>query len=136
MVDIGLRALSPAVNDPTTAVRALDEIEDVLRTAATLRLGPVHSSRGGGLVVLPGATWPDVVDLALLEIIEAGLRAPQVTRRLSALLGDLLADLPEATHAPLLRYQRRLTDEVTSAVPAQDHAIWLTEDRQGIGGSR
>jgi len=136
LVDIGLRALSPAVNDPTTAVRALDEIEDVLRTAARLPLGPVRRTRGRGSVVLPGATWPDVVDLALLEISEAGMRAPQVTRRLSALFGDLLADLPEPTHAPLLRYQRRLTDEVTRALPEQDHAIWLTGDRQGIGGSR
>ena len=136
LVDIGLRALSPAVNDPTTAVRALDEIEDVLRTAARLPLGPVRRTSGRGSVVVPGATWPDVVDLALLEIIESGLRAPQVTRRLSALFVDLLADLPESTHAPLLRYQRRLTDEVTRALPAQDHAIWLTGDRQGIGGSR
>ena len=136
IVDIGLRALSPAVNDPTTAVRALDEVEDVLRTAARLPLGPVRRISGDGRVVLARATWSDVVDLALLEILEAGLRAPQVTRRLSALLPDLLADLPERTHAPLLRYQRRLTDEVTRAVPEQDHAIWLVGDRQGIGGSR
>lgn len=136
VVDVALRALSPAVNDPTTAVRALDEIEDVLRTAARLPLGPVRRTSGDGAVVLPRAGWSDVVDLALLEIIEAGLRAPQVTRRLTALLGDLLADLPEAAHAPLLRYRRRLTDEVTRTLPAQDHAIWLTGDRQGIGGSR
>jgi uncharacterized membrane protein len=136
LVDIGLRALSPAFNDPTTAVRALDEIEDVLRTAARLPLGSVRRSSGTGAVVLPGASWPDVVDLALLELIEAGLRAPQVTRRLSALFGDLLADLPETAHAPLLRYQRRLTDEVARTLPPQDHAIWLTGDRQGIGGSR
>src|SRR6516165_2675188 len=31
LVDIAIRALSPAVNDPTTAVQALDQIEDLLR---------------------------------------------------------------------------------------------------------
>ena len=136
LVDIALRALSPAVNDPTTAVRAIDEVEDVLRTAARLPLEPVRRSSGAGSVVLPAATWSDVVDLALLEIVEAGLRAPQVTRRLSALFADLVADLPARTHGPLLRYQRRLTDEVVRSLPQQDHAIWLTGDRQGIGGSR
>jgi len=30
LVDIAVRALSPAVNDPTTAVQVLDDIEDVL----------------------------------------------------------------------------------------------------------
>ena len=31
MVDIAIRALSPAVNDPTTAVQVLDHLEDLLR---------------------------------------------------------------------------------------------------------
>lgn len=34
LVDIAIKALSPAINDPTTAVQALDQIEDLL-----LRLG-------------------------------------------------------------------------------------------------
>ena len=34
LVDIAIRALSPAINDPTTAVQALDQIQDLL-----LRLG-------------------------------------------------------------------------------------------------
>lgn len=136
VVDVALRALSPAVNDPTTAVRALDEVEDVLRTAARLRLGAIRVEGGHGAVVLPGATWADVVDLALTEVLHCGLGAPQVTRRLSALLGDLLADLPETTHPPLLRHQQRLTAEVTRAQPEQDLVFWLTGDRQGIGGSR
>ena len=34
LVDIAIKALSPAINDPTTAVQALDQIEDLL-----IRLG-------------------------------------------------------------------------------------------------
>jgi uncharacterized membrane protein len=37
VVDIAIKALSPAINDPTTAVQALDQIEDVL-----LRIGRCH----------------------------------------------------------------------------------------------
>jgi uncharacterized membrane protein len=135
LTDISLKALSPAINDPTTAVRSLDEVEGVLRVAAGLPLGPVLIKAGNGSVVLRGATWPDVVDLALLEVLEAGLDQPQITRRVSALLADLLADLPAEQDEPLLRYQRRLTDAVTAAHPLDQH-VWLTGDRQGLGGSR
>ena len=40
--DIAIRALSSAVNDPTTAVQALDQIEDLL-----LRLGRRRLEIGG-----------------------------------------------------------------------------------------
>jgi uncharacterized membrane protein len=39
LVDVAIKALSPAVNDPTTAVQALDEIEDLLRRIGTRSLG-------------------------------------------------------------------------------------------------
>ena len=54
LTDVGLRALSPAINDPTTAVRALDEVEAVLRTAAPLALGPVRILAGSGSVIVNG----------------------------------------------------------------------------------
>jgi hypothetical protein len=82
-----------------------------------------------------GATWNDIVDLAIWEVLEAGLSAPQVTRRISALLGDLLADLPAERHAPLLRYQRRLQTAVSGSVEPQEVGSWLVGDRQGIGGA-
>jgi uncharacterized membrane protein len=136
LTDVGLRALSPAINDPTTAVRALDEAEAVLRVAAPLNLGPVRIRAGAGSVVVPGPTWTDIVDLAIWEVLEAGLEAPQITRRLSALLGDLLADLPTDRHPPLLRYLHRLRSAVTASIDPRDAGRWLTGDRQGLGGSR
>ena len=136
ITDVGLRALSPAINDPTTAVRALGEIEAVLRAAAPLPLGPVRIRAGAGRVVMRGVTWSDIVDLGIWEVLEAGLSAPQVTRRISALLGDLLADLPTERHAPLLRYRRRLHAAVSESVKPQDAGPWLVGDSQGIGDSR
>jgi len=136
LTDVGLRALSPAINDPTTAVRALDEVEAVLRAAAPLPLGPVRIPAGAGSVVVRGVTWSDIVDLAIWEVLEAGLSAPQVTRRISALLSDLLADLPAERHAPLLRYRQRLHAAVTASVNPQDPGPWLLRDSQGIGGER
>jgi uncharacterized membrane protein len=139
--DIGLRALSAAINDPTTAVRALDEAEAVLRVAAPLPLGPVRVSSGRGGVVAASFTWNDIVDLALWEVLEAGLQSPQVTRRLTALLDDLLADLPAERHDPLLRHRARLRAAVTASTltdPGNAEAAgpWLIGDRQGLGGQR
>ena len=136
IVDVALRALSPAVNDPTTAVRALDEVEGVLRTAASMQLGPVSVRGDGWEVQLPLPAWSDVVDLALMEIVEVGITQPQVTRRLTALLSDLLADIPDDRARALLRYQRRLARGVQENLPVEYQDIALTGDRQGIGGSR
>ena len=44
LVDIAIKALSPAINDPTTAVQALDQIEDLL-----LRLGRCQLESGAFL---------------------------------------------------------------------------------------
>jgi uncharacterized membrane protein len=136
LTDIGLRALSAAINDPTTAVRALDEVEGVLRIAAALPLGAVRIPAGAGSVVVRSSTWPDIVDLAIWEVLEAGRNAPQVTRRLSELLDALLADLPPDRHPPLLHYRDYLRAAVTELVAAPQVGPWLTGDRQGIGGSR
>lgn len=137
LTDVTLRALSPGINDPTTAVRSLDEVEGVLRGAAPLPLGPVEIAAGAGSLVLRSPTWTDIVDLALLEVVGEGVKQPQVTRRLTALLNDLLADLPETRHAPLLRFKRRLAEQVDAHVGSAEYrSIYLTGDRQGIGGSR
>lgn len=135
LTDVALRALSPGTNDPTTAVRALDEIEGVLRTAAPLPLGPIRLVSEKGSVVLRAPTWADIVDLALLEVVDAGLNQLQVTRRVTALLNDLLVDLPENRHRVLERYKRRLADGIAT-LPPEYQSIAHTGDRQGIGGSR
>jgi uncharacterized membrane protein len=134
LVDVALRALSPAVNDPTTAVRALDEVEGVLRSAAAVPLGVVRVTSGQGSVVAQQATWSDVVDLSLLEVLAAGMDQPQVTRRMSVLLDDLLLDLPPDLHAPLHAHRSRLVEHVQRQYPDEALAR-LSGDHQGIGGS-
>ena len=86
LADIGLRALSPAVNDPTTAVEALDAMDGLLRVLATrdLSVAQVAGSDGAVRVRLVLPTWEDYVAVALDAIIAlAGLfaerRAPDPT---------------------------------------------------------
>jgi len=136
LVDVALRGLSPAVNDPTTAVRALDEIEDVLREAATLELGPRAVAAGSGVVVIRRPKWSDVVELALLEISIYGRGQPQVSRRLTAMLEDLEADVDEQRGQALRAVGARLDGLVRETVHPDLVDVALTADRQGLGGTR
>jgi uncharacterized membrane protein len=99
LVDIALRALSPSMNDPTTAVETLDEIHDLLRElAGRERLGDraYCDADGNARVVVPDRTWDDYLDLAVDEVIHYGRDHPQVNRRVSTLLHDLSVVAPGA----------------------------------------
>jgi len=96
LADIALRALSPAVNDPTTAVQALDRIASLLRVLATRDLDIDNIADGSGTtrvkLVLP--TWEQYLAVALDAIIALPGLLPTVTRRLTRLLDDIAALAP------------------------------------------
>src|SRR5262249_42758244 len=96
LVDIAIRALSPAINDPTTAVQALDQIEDLLLRLGNKRLAvdALRDSNGILRVVLQTPAWEDFLSLALDEIRLCGAQSVQVMRRMNALMADLMAGLP------------------------------------------
>ncbi|MEU2851754.1 DUF2254 domain-containing protein [Streptomyces syringium] len=134
--DIAQRALSPAVNDPTTAVQCLDRITQFLAAMAGRPLGALHHSDGKGVVRLvqdlPG--WTALVDLGFTEIRGCAIGDPQVTRRLMAALDDLWRLAPEDRRPPLERHRALLEQAVERAVPeAADREFSLLPDRQGIG---
>jgi uncharacterized membrane protein len=104
LADIALRALSPAINDPTTAVQALDEIDSLLRhlIGRDLAVATVNGADGQPRLLLRMPTWEDYVAVALDEIIASARSSWQVRRRLDRLLTDLIAIAP-AEHAEALR---------------------------------
>ncbi|MET9323904.1 DUF2254 domain-containing protein [Streptomyces sp. NPDC003038] len=136
LADIALRALSPAVNDPTTAVQCLDRIVHLLAALGQRPLGPVlHRDRHSHVrLVQAGPDWADVVDLGFAEIRAAGVANPQVTRRMLAGIADLLEVVPDNRTEPLLRHRTLLELAVNHIIthPA-DRAFALRADRQGIG---
>jgi uncharacterized membrane protein len=96
LADIALRALSPAINDPTTAVQALDEIDSLLRQilGRDLAVETVKSSDGRPRLKLHLPSWEDYVAVALDEIIAIAGSSWQVRRRVDRLLADLIAIAP------------------------------------------
>jgi uncharacterized membrane protein len=138
IVDVAIKALSPAINDPTTAVQALDQIEDLL-----LRLGRCHLQRGhyldeqGALrLVVPFPTWEDFLRLALDETRYCGASSVQVTRRMMALIKNLLAVLPPERHAALSHWERRIQATILRTFQdAEEKEEAAVADRQGLGVS-
>src|SRR5262249_1707565 len=101
LVDIAIKALSPAVNDPTTAVQALDQIQDLLLRLARsqLDIGECRDGEGRLRLVIPVPTWDDFLRLAFDEISAYGANSVQVMRRMKALLVDLSASVPAERRA-------------------------------------
>jgi uncharacterized membrane protein len=139
LVDIGIKALSPAVNDPTTAVQALDQIEDLLIRLGRRRLeiGAFRDAAGRLRMVADFPAWEDFLRLAFDEIRLYGARSVQVMRRMHALVNEMIAILPEERRSALEYWQRRIraTVEQTFSDP-EDKMGASTADRQGLGTSR
>jgi len=139
LVDIGIRALSPAVNDPTTAVQTLDEIEDLLHRICTrnLEAGQFRDHRGVLRLVVPTPTWEDFLSLGFDEIRFFGATSLQVMRRLRAALFNLEAIAPPSRQGAIRRYIEHLDLTAKSAIrDSEDLTTALQQDRQGLGLSR
>jgi uncharacterized membrane protein len=139
LVDIAIKALSPAVNDPTTAVQALDEIEDLLVRLGRRRLeiGDFRDAQGKLRVSIIFPNWEDLLDLAFDEIRFYGAKSFQVMRRMNALISELLSIMPAERRPALLYWQERLQSTVASAFRDREDILDAShEDRQGIGSSR
>jgi uncharacterized membrane protein len=97
LADIGLRALSPAVNDPATAVQVLDTIQSILGPLVTRDLDVADMADGSGTVrvILALPSWDDYLRTSLDDLVEAGSRSPMVLLRVRTLLTSLLKAAPE-----------------------------------------
>jgi uncharacterized membrane protein len=139
LVDIAIKALSPAINDPTTAVQALDEIEDLLIRLGRRRLeiGDFRDSQGKVRLTVIFPTWEDFLALAFDEIRLYGATSIQVMRRMKALLSELLSILPEERRPALDYWQERLQLTIESTFRDKEDILDAShEDRQGLGSSR
>lgn len=96
LVDIASRALSPGVNDPTTAVQVIDQLHDLLRDMLHREFpdGFHHDVDGVVRLVVPPASWEAYLALATEEIRHYGADSMQVERRLREMLMDLHSAAP------------------------------------------
>jgi len=138
LVDVGLKALSPAINDPTTAVLAIDQVHRLLRVLGRRHLRPdvMLDAAGRPRVIFRTPNWEDFVHVACSEIRACGADNLQVARRLRAMLQNLMQVLPPHRHDTLSEELGRLdrTIEALYDLPG-DLALARIPDAQGLGGS-
>jgi uncharacterized membrane protein len=136
MVDIANKALSPAINDPTTAVLALDQIHHLLMEVGKRRLdtGQTRDAQGRLRLCYRTPDWIDFVGLAVTEIRQFGASSMQVARRLQAMIEHLSKVLPEARQAALRHELALLQRSIQRVFPdEQDRARAQIGDLQGLG---
>jgi uncharacterized membrane protein len=139
IVDIASKGLSPAINDPTTAVLALDQIHHLLRHVGQRHLDDERVRDGKGRLRLVYRTpdWEDFVQLAVTEIRQFGGASIQIARRLRAMLENLIQTLPEE-RTVLLRQELELLRRSAERffTEPEDRALAKISDFQGVGGKQ
>jgi len=137
IIDIALKALSPAINDPTTAVLAIDQLHRLLRSVGNrhLRSEAIFDQTGQLRVLFRTPDWDDFVNLAFNEIRLCGANQTQVARRLRAMIENLILTLPgyrhQALQQQLVLLDRDLRKHYSSP---EDLALAQGADTQGLGG--
>ena len=138
LVDIASKALSPAINDPTTAVLALDQIEHLLLIVGRRDLdkGRVSDRDGTLRLLYETPDWSDFVMLAVSEVRQFGAGSIQVGRRLRAMLEQLIEELPESRRQPLDQELTLLGAAINRSFDdEEDRRRASIPDFQGMGGS-
>ena len=138
LVDIAIKALSAAINDPTTAITAIDQLHRLLRLVGLreLRGEEILDAAGELRLIFRTPNWEDFVHLTCIEIRHCGAGSVQIMRRMRSMLENLMHTLPQHRHAEL-RQQLELLDRTIEEhyTFPEDMAIARIPDSQGLGGS-
>jgi uncharacterized membrane protein len=138
LVDIAIKALSPAINDPTTAVLAIDQLHRLLRMVGLRHVsGDEYCDEDGEpRFIFRTPNWEDFVHLTCTEIRHCGAGSVQIMRRLRSMLENLMLTLPQHRHAEL-RQQLKLLDRTIEEqyIFPEDRELARLPDPQGLGGA-
>ncbi len=128
LADIGLRALSPAVNDPATAAQVLDTVQSLLAPLATrdLDVAEITDEAGTVKVVLALPSWDDYLQISLDDLIEASSGSPMVLLRARALLAGLLDAAPPPRRSSITWRLHRAEELAAGNFPQ----IWASYGRR------
>jgi uncharacterized membrane protein len=138
IVDVAIKSLSKAINDPTTAVLALDQLHRLLRLVGQRHLhgDSLYDAKEQLRLIFQTPGWDDFVQLACREIRLYGAENFQVSRRIFAMIENLMAILP-ATRHPALQLELDLLRRALAKLHdfPEDLALACQPDLQGLGGA-
>lgn len=120
LVDIAIRALSPGINDPTTAVEGIRQITRILVVLGTYDLGTIRRIAGPGSVILPRPDFGDHLRLAVDQILRYGATEPAILRALAVMLRDLAEVCEGDTRRDAILVQTSLIADALDATDLPD----------------
>jgi uncharacterized membrane protein len=139
LVDIAERSLADSpLQDPTTAVQAIDRLHDILRQLVRRPFpdGRYRDEAGRIRLIVRSMSWDAYVVLAYEEIRLAGAASPPVTRRLKAALMDLRSIAPPERGAAIDHQLELLAAAAERAFDDErDVHVALARDAAGIGAT-
>jgi Predicted membrane protein (DUF2254) len=99
LVDLACKALSPAINDPYTAIQAIERLSVLFTTLATRPVGPIvaHHRPTAVTVTVPARSFAEHLALGIGLIRRYGAKEPTVIQALLRLLGTVLTGPPTPT---------------------------------------
>jgi uncharacterized membrane protein len=120
LVDMALKAISPAINDPTTAVNCIDYLTNILSFAARHAevAGRYYDADQRVRLIAPRPTFEMMLDLAFDQIRHYSSREVTITlRMLDALVEIAQATSDPARHAALWRHTGMISRSVAHTIP-------------------
>jgi uncharacterized membrane protein len=119
LADISLRALSTAVNDPATAVEAIDAIDDLLRALAgrDFQAPDIIDTVGVPRVryELPG--WEDFLRTGVEDLLPAASSSAMVLERILHMLSELLETAPPQSHPTINELRQWAAASLSACMP-------------------
>ncbi|MEO8380655.1 MAG: DUF2254 domain-containing protein [Acidobacteriota bacterium] len=126
LVDIAMRALSPGINDSTTAVMCVDYLSAILARMTSRRISPAAAPGQGAVsVVAVGPSFETFLDLAFDQIRQNAEGNPAILVRLLEALETISGRIGNDRRRPAMRRHADLITVVAarSIMPSERNAI-------------
>ena len=139
LVDVGLKAISPGINDPTSATDCIVRLGQILVASGRLHhpRRAYRDDEGDLRLVVPYHDWDDLVGLAFDQMRQYGAGSPDILVAMISTLRTIASAVPRRRHAALRDQvqlirasvpeialesdQRRVTDAADTALDAMQH---------------
>ena len=121
LTDIAIKALSPGINDPTTATMAMDRVAEVLVEIGRRPIRPpVRRGRDGrGLLLLPGPSFDELIDVAFTQVRHYGVADPLVAEHLVLVLGRISEHVDREYRGVLVEHTHRMLNAARQQLTLQ-----------------
>lgn len=134
IADIALRALSPGINDPTTAIQCIDRLTEILAALGT-RPSPAANRRspdGAVYLLMRTMSFARAIGFAFDQIRLFGAENPDIAKRLLEALGDLATVIPSRHRETLRSHTEAVLQQARRSIHDSD-ALHCIERLAAIG---